>query len=46
MKTLDEMNLIEKKAAAYDIIAQLENLNRQLQIINQSIQKEFGSPKN
>ena len=45
MKQLNEMNITEKKAMAYDILANLENLQRQLQLTNQSISEEMNKPK-
>lgn len=39
------MNLIELKAAAYDILANLEHLQKQLQEVNQKINEELQKPK-
>jgi hypothetical protein len=45
MKNLNEMNLTEKKAIAYDIIVQIDNLRNQLQIVNQAIQEDLKNEK-
>jgi hypothetical protein len=39
------MTLVEKKAAAYDCLAQIEYLQKQLQEINQSIAEELKNDK-
>jgi hypothetical protein len=40
------MNLIELKAAAYDILSNLEYLQKQLQEVNQKIAEELQKEKN
>ena len=40
------MNLIELKAQAYDILAQIEYLQKQLQEVNQKIAEELQKEKN
>jgi hypothetical protein len=40
------MTLIELKAAAYDYLAQIEYLQKQLQEINQKIAEELQKEKN
>ena len=40
------MTLIELKAAAYDALAQIEYLQKQLQEINQKIGEEIQKEKN
>jgi len=40
------MTLIELKAAAYDILSNLEYLQKQLQEINQKIAEELQKEKN
>jgi hypothetical protein len=40
------MNLIELKASAYDCLAQIEYLQKQLQEINQKIAEELQKEKN
>lgn len=39
------MNLIELKAAAYDILSNLEYLQKQLQEVNQKIAEELQKEK-
>jgi hypothetical protein len=39
------MTLIELKAAAYDILANLEHLQKQLQEVNQKIAEELQKEK-
>ena len=40
------MSLVELKAQAYDILAQIEYLQKQLQEINQKIAEELQKQKN
>jgi hypothetical protein len=40
------MTLIELKAQAYDILAQIEYLQKQLQEVNQKIAEELQKEKN
>jgi hypothetical protein len=40
------MTLIELKAAAYDILSNLEYLQKQLQEVNQKISEELQKEKN
>lgn len=40
------MSIIEKKAEAYDCLAQIEYLQKKLQEINQSIAEELKNQKN
>jgi hypothetical protein len=40
------MNLTELKAAAYDILSNLEYLQKQLQEVNQKIAEELQKEKN
>jgi hypothetical protein len=40
------MTLVELKAQAYDILAQIEYLQKQLQEINQKIAEELQKEKN
>jgi len=40
------MNLVELKAAAYDILSNLEYLQKQLQEVNQKIAEELQKEKN
>jgi prefoldin subunit 5 len=40
------MNLTELKAQAYDILAQIEYLQKQLQEVNQKIAEELQKEKN
>lgn len=42
---LKTMTLEQKKAVAYDLIVQLETVQRNLQIINQSIQNDSNDIK-
>jgi hypothetical protein len=39
------MTIVEMKAAAYDLLAQLEYLQKQLQEINQKIAEELNKSK-
>ena len=45
MTQLDAMSTTEKKATAYDILAQIERLQLQLRAINQSIVEEANKEK-
>jgi uncharacterized protein involved in exopolysaccharide biosynthesis len=40
------MTLIEMKASAYDLLAQIQHLEKQLQEVNQKISEELQKEKN